>query len=299
MKLTWRNKLGSGRRETDYEFMVRRYQELNGRTPCLTQPTLFSEKIVNRILYDHNPLYRTFCDKSACRSWIKSKLGVGFTPTTLAVAASCSELAATNLPPRWFLKANHGSGWFRYIDTSIQPFEEEASSEAMDWLSSDYFNVNREWAYKGLARKLIAEEVIHGPSGDAPVEAQFYFFSGELGMCRLLRHNKSRLRAKLRSTSEIQVDTCYISRDYQPLPIRKPHSNYNYTETLLAQVQDDLPAFEYLASRLTQDLSFLRVDGIITSSGIRFNELTPYPGAGFGYGFPLEWDAWLGSFWKS
>lgn len=283
--------------ETDQAFLIRRYKGSNGgREPSLERPTLFSEKVIQRMLNDRNPLFRTFCDKLACRAWIDEQLGKGFTPETLATGSSLEDLLSTPLPPRWFLKANHGSGWFRLVDDQSQPIDDDARGEAESWLSRDYYDVNREWAYRDLPRRLIAEAVIDN-SGQQAIEFQFFFFHGKHALIRLYRDNRTKLPRKLRANSEFKSNTCYMDSRLRLLPILKQDKIYNYDSSLADYAKPHIGHCLEAATQLAAGLDFLRVDGFISSDGVRFNELTPYPGAGFELKLPREWDAWIGSFW--
>ena len=285
-------------KRSDKNFFIQQYKAVQGRDLNLRNPQLFSEKVIKRILSDKNPLYSQFSDKLACRDYIKSVLGEGFVPTMLAVVEKPEDLFALELPHHWFLKASHGSGWFRFVDDQTQPLNDEAINESRQWLAMNYYDINREWGYKTIPRKLIAEEVINGVGSKPAIEVNFFFFSGKMVLCRLFRHNQSRLVPSLRPLSDILLDNCYLDENYEYLPIAKDPARFRTDYSLVTECLDLLPSYAESASKLAGNIDFLRVDGIISVEGIKFNELTAYPGAGFGFRVPLQWDAWLGAFWR-
>lgn len=55
-------------------FLKLRYKRVFGFFPDLKNPKRFTEKIMYRIIYDHNPQYTYLADKVLVRDWINKKL---------------------------------------------------------------------------------------------------------------------------------------------------------------------------------------------------------------------------------
>lgn len=136
------------------------YRKANGFAPNLRRPRLLSERILHRILFDRHPLLRTFCDKIAAKEWVAARIGADRTPRTLAVADSIEALTAQPLPERWMLKASHGSGWYQLVDATTHPLDAVVREHTRGWLGADFADAWEEWGYRGLPRRLLAEEML-------------------------------------------------------------------------------------------------------------------------------------------
>ncbi len=268
-----------------------RYAQFNdGRKPDLSRPRLFSERVVARILYERDPLLRLYCDKLQCKAWIDAILGNGFTARTLAVVKDARCLAEWNLPDSWILKASHGSGWWQKISAADQPLAENLIEIANGWLGQDYADVNHEWAYAGLTRRLIAEEQLTHHGGRCP-ELSAFCFAGHIPLIRLHRPSEAHEQPPQEWPRE-----CFVDARGRLLPIERPWRHHD--PALRDLWAERLEEFQSLASTLTGGFAFLRVDGYLSDSGLRVGELTPYPYAGLGFALEPCWDAWLGSFWS-
>jgi len=266
------------------------YADFNhGREPNLNSPRLFSERVVVRILYERDPLLRVFCDKLQCKTFIDAILGQGFTPRTLADVGDARRLAEHDLPMHWILKASHGSGWCTRIRSSDQPLSDNLIALANGWLEQDYADVNHEWAYAGLPRRLIAEQWLSHRGGSCP-ELSVFCFAGRTPLIRLHRPS-----GKHEQPPHDWPRECFVDDRGRLLPIERPQRHH---DPGLRQVWEErLQEFLALARSLTGRQAFLRVDGYLSDDGLRVGELTPYPYAGLGFALEPCWDAWLGSFW--
>ncbi|WP_231596847.1 ATP-grasp fold amidoligase family protein [Synechococcus sp. CBW1004] len=251
---------------------------------------MFSERVVARIIRDRDPQLRVYCDKLQCKAWIDSQLGPGFQPLTLAVVEDAEALRGLDLPSRWILKASHGSGWTRRIGPDDQPLQAELIAQANDWLQRDYTEVNREWAYGDLQRRLIAEEWLLDNGATAP-EISVFCFAGRTPLIRL---HLARSITPTADPASWPLE-CFLDGQARLLPIERPRRHHD--PSLQARCWDALPRFLELARTLTGQQEFLRIDGYLCADGLRLGEITPYPYAGLGFDLDPCWDAWLGSFW--
>ena len=279
-----------GRRESEAWFRRSYAHWHQGREPDLCRPRLFSERVVVRILRERDPFLRLCCDKLESKAWIDARLGAGFTPRTLAVVDNPHRFADHDLPPHWILKANHGSGWMRWIQPADQPLSPDQIAEAQGWLERDYADVNHEWGYAGLPRRLIAEERL-SYRGECCPELSVFCFAGVTPLIRL--HQAAAIQD---GSPQTWPRECFVDGRGRLLPIERPRRHHD--PALRDVWADRLQDFLALARSLTAQQTFLRIDGYLSDPGIQVGELTPYPYAGLGFELQLCWDAWLGSFWK-
>jgi hypothetical protein len=270
------------------------YRQVNGAAPDLRHPTLLSERILHRILTDRDPLLRTFCDKIAAKEWIAARIGVDRTPRTLAVADSIESLTAQPLPERWMLKASHGSGWYQLVTATTHGLDAVVLEEVRRWLTSDFADACQEWGYRGVPRRLMAEEFLSFAGGQC-TEISAFCFSGRVRGVRLFRQESALVPRRSSQRYLPRAKELFLDEALQPLPLVRPQ--YDHWPALSGSDPQPLEDFLALAEKLSVEASFLRVDGYISDRGALVGELTPYPGAGIWLRMPRQWDAWFGAFW--
>ncbi len=271
------------------------YRQVNGFAPDLRHPRLLSERILHRILTDRDPLLHTFCDKIAAKEWIAARIGSDRTPRTLAVAESLEALTAQPLPERWMLKASHGSGWYQLVAATTQGLDALLQEQARRWLAADFADAYQEWGYRGVPRRLLAEEMLSFGGGQC-TEISAFCFRGRVGGVRLFRQESALAPRRSIQRHLPRAKELFLDGALQPLPLVRPH--YEHWPALSGTDRQPLGDFLALAEKLSVETSFLRVDGYISERGALVGELTPYPGAGIWLRLPREWDAWFGAFWN-
>lgn len=270
------------------------YRQVNGVAPDLRRPRLLSERILHRILTNRDPLLRTFCDKIAAKEWIAARIGADRTPRTLGVAASVEALTALPLPERWMLKASHGCGWYQLVDASTHPLDAAVLAQARRWLNTDYADTFQEWGYRGVPRRLLAEEFLSFAGGQCR-EMSAFCFRGRVRGLRLFVPESALIPHRGNQRHLPRTKELFLDQALQPLPLLRPQ--HDHWPALAGTDQQPLEDFLALAGELSAATSFLRVDGFLCDRGVLVGELTPYPGAGIWLRMPRQWDAWFGAFW--
>jgi hypothetical protein len=270
------------------------YRQVNGAAPDLRRPRLLSERILHRMLTDRDPLLHTFCDKIAAKEWIADRIGADRTPRTLGVADSVEALLALPLPERWMLKASHGCSWFQLVAAPTHPLDAAVLEEARRWLTCDYADTFQEWGYRGVPRRLMAEEFLSFAGGQC-VEMSAFCFRGRVRGLRLYRPESALVAHRSSQKHRPRTKELFLDGDLQPLPLVRPQ--FDHWPALAGTDRQPLEDFLALAAELSAATTFLRVDGFLSDRGVLVGELTPYPGAGIWLWMPRPWDAWLGAFW--
>ena len=127
-------------------------------------PRLANEKYLWRKMFDHNPLFITASDKIAAKEWVET-LGLDIKmPKTLWVGTDAGEIPAHVWKEKMYLKGAHG---FRMNIPVLDAPDDvaEITERANAFLTVEHGKRRREWAYKGVPRRLIAERAIQGHSG--------------------------------------------------------------------------------------------------------------------------------------
>lgn len=250
----------------------------------LKNPQTFSEKIQWLKLYDRNPEYTQMVDKYAVREYIKKTIGEEYLIPLLGVWDSFDEIDFDELPNQFVLKTNHDSGTV-VICKDKYTFDIEAARKKINKrINYNYYHLWREWPYKNVKPKIIAEQFMSSPGCDDLTDYKLMCFSGKV-KCEFICTNRQ---------SESGVNITVFDTAWNRLPFGRPNhpvDNNTIPEPLHHHKMISL------AEKIAKDLecSFVRVDFYEVDGKLYFGEITFYPGAGMEEFTPREWDYTLGS----
>ncbi len=264
-------------------YLLKRHRGTFGVYPRLNPPVSFNERILHRLICDRDPRLRIVSDKLAVRGLIEERVGKEWVVPLLGVWERPREIFWHILPEKFVLKSSHSSGSFAMVDRSVGVNIEALTAEAEKWLSHDYFEKMREWGYRGIPRRVLAEPFLYSPNGDAAPEAQVYTFSGKAALINVLAGTKS---SPERRSCWFDVTGRRVAIKRAPLP---------YAELQLTD--GDRQRMVEIAEQVSRGFSSLRVDFFMTIHGLKIGELTPYTYAGLAPWDPPELDEKLGQLW--
>lgn len=245
----------------------------------LESPTTFSEKLQWLKLNDRQPSYTQVVDKLAAKQWAAEIIGKEHTVVTLGVWDRFDEINFADLPNQFVLKTTHDSGGV-FICRDKSRFDYRLAKNVLNRsLKRDYSRYYREWPYKAVPRRIIAEEYLGGENDDLR-DYKFLCFGGAP---KLLFVNTGRESGKLRKN--------FFDMDFQPLEIfqsypeadEMPSEPKNFTE------------MKSLAKALSKGFPQIRIDFYEVSGRVIFGEATLFTSAGLSPFEPDSWDHLLGS----
>lgn len=266
----------------DEEFLRRKYRIVFGKELELMHPRTFNEKLQWLKLHDRNPLYTTLVDKYAVRRYIADKLGEDYlVPLVGGPWDHVEDIDFDALPRQFVLKCTHDSGGVIVVKDKQQLNRAETIAKLRKRLKRNYYYGNREWPYKDVKPRIIAEKYLEDESGELR-DFKYYCFKGKP-------------RFMLITTDRASKDkpTCYtyFDMDFNMLPFywSGPHSGSELTKPKNFEIMAKI------AADLSQGLPHVRVDMYDVGGKIYFGEMTLYDGSGFAAFDPPEWDEIFGS----
>lgn len=163
---------------TRHWFVAFRFRQSIGRLPQLCPLLHQWDKFFWRKAFDHNPMFEIFCDKLACKDWVRQRCPDLPVPATLWRGETARGIPDELFKKPVFIKANNGSGYNVRIDGQTV---DRRSIEARfsRWLSRPYGQGNAEWAYRNVPRTVFLEENIAAPGGASPVMIEVYAAGGK------------------------------------------------------------------------------------------------------------------------
>lgn len=253
---------------------VRYRKRLEVNNPCT-----FNEKLQWLKLYDRRPEYTKMVDKYRVKNYVGKIIGDDFIIPTLAVWDRFEDIDFDKLPNHFVLKCTHDSGGVVICRDKNKFKIKEAEKKIKKHLKRNYYWGGREWPYKNVKPRIIAEQYLD--SVDGLVDYKLMCFNGEvkcLFVCTR-RLSKEGLRVTF---YDLDWNIMPFTRKYpkEEIPMQKPYS---------------LDKMVKAAQKISSGYPFMRVDFYEIDKKPLFGEITLYPGSGMEPFSPKEWDYTLGS----
>ncbi len=266
--LKWRNKL------------------LFGKTLDLDHPVLFQEKLHWLKLNDRKPIYHQMVDKYDAKEFIASKIGKEFAIPTIGLYNNVDEIDFSKLPDQFVLKCTFDSGSY-YIcrDKSKIDAKEVKKRLTLNW-NRDYYIWSREWPYKGLEHRIIAEPLLDEPSNLE--EYKFFCFNGSPRFFQSITD---------RDPSKGGPILLNYSIDKTKLDLKDGRYRCRQDEDVLL-IPKNLDWMIETSKKIAQDTCFLRVDFFEVKGKPYIGEMTFYENGGWCWFVPEHWNRDLGDWIK-
>ena len=265
---------------SDKLFLKTMFRHFMGTELNLNNPKTFSEKLQWLKLYDRKPEYTRMVDKYEARKYVAGIIGEEYIIPTLAVYNSTSEIDLEALPDKFVLKCTHDSGSVAICKDKKTFQKREAFAILEKGLSKNYFWQNREWPYKNVKPRIIAETYMEDIETQELRDYKFFCFDGKV---------KALFIAEDRQGDE-ETKFDFFDADFHHLDIRNGHPN---ADTPPAKPHS-FEKMKEMAEKLSQGIPHLRVDFYEANGKIYFGELTFSHWSGFTPFEPEEWDLKFG-----
>ena len=164
---------------SDEEFLKRRFRCALGYDLDLEHPKTFNEKLQWLKLHDRNPEYTTMVDKYAAKKWVADRIGEEHIIPTLGVWEHFDDIDFDTLPERFVLKCTHDSGGIVIVKDKRKFDKKSAKREMERSLNRNYYWSGREWPYKNVPPRIIAEQYMESPGKVVPEDYKIYCMNGE------------------------------------------------------------------------------------------------------------------------
>ena len=265
---------------SDKQFLKIVFRECIGTELNLEHPKTFSEKLQWLKLYDRNPEYTKMVDKYEAKKYVAGIIGEEYIIPTLAVYNNTSEIDLDALPDKFVLKCTHDSGSVAICKDKKTFQKREAFAMLEKGLSKNYFWQNREWPYKNVKPRIIAETYMEDIETQELRDYKFFCFSGEVKYCQVIsgRH------------SAMCIDFFDHDWNHQPFHGLIYHP---FAEEAIERPKQ-LEKMWQAAAMLAKDKAFSRIDFYEVGDNVYFGEITFFPASGFGGFYPDEWNLKFG-----
>lgn len=264
----------------DKPFLKIRYWALMGKRLNLKNPKTFNEKLQWLKLYDRKPEYTKMVDKYKVREYIRETIGEEYLIPLLGVWNNVDEIDFDKLPNEFVLKCNHDSGGLVICKDKSKLDINEAKAKLKKCLKNDFYKLTREWPYKNVERKIIAEKYMFEKDGTDLTDYKFMCFNGKVG-CVFVCGDRF---------SDDGFKITIFDRDWNLMPFKR---RYPVSKSEIKKPQNYEKMIE-LAEILAYNFSFVRIDFYEINNILYFGEITFFPGSGFERFYPDIWDDKIG-----
>lgn len=152
--------LGFYNKMPDKQYLEKMWKIQMGYELNLENPQTFNEKLQWLKLYDQNPEYIAMVDKYEVKKYVTEKIGEKYIIPTLGVWEHFDDIKFNELPDQFVLKCTHDSGGLVIVkDKSILNIK-AAKKKIEKSLKKNYYLNGREWPYKNVKPRIIAEKYI-------------------------------------------------------------------------------------------------------------------------------------------
>ena len=276
--------LGLYNKCSDKYFLEKMYYSQMGKRLNLNSPKTFSEKIQWLKLYDRRPEYTMMVDKFAVKEYVSDKIGKEYVIPTLGVWDSFEQIDFETLPNQFVLKCTHDSGGVVICKNKLRFNFDGAKDIINKSLKNNYYIGNREWPYKNVKPRIIAEKYMEDKSNTDLKDYKFYCFDGTPKYCQVIsdRFKDERMDFfdmdwKLQNFNRVDLDGSEFK--HSEIEIKKP---------------TNLDLMIEFSAILSKGIAFSRIDFYEVNDKLYFGEITFYPASGYSDFKPDEWNDYLG-----
>lgn len=266
----------------DENFLRIFYKICFGKELDLQNPKTLNEKYQWMKLYDRNPIYPRLTDKYEVRKYVAEKIGEEYLIPCYGCWDNFSDINFSSLPEQFVLKCTHDSGsaifcmnnkdslFFDKYWNNIS--KNDVENILIEALKQNYYMLAREWIYKDIQPRIIAEKLC----GEKIDDYKFSVFNGKVKFLHVRTYDDL---------------VTYFTPEWKVMPFK--WQNTIFDETI--QKPDTLEKMIRLAEIIAKDLNHIRVDFFSIDNKVYFCETCLFLCSGFVPIKPLEYDELFGS----
>lgn len=246
----------------------------------LKDPKTFNQKLQWLKLNYRRPEFTTMVDKYEVKQYVKGLIGEEYIIENYGVWNSFSSIDFDRLPSKFVLKTTHDQGGVIICrDKALFDFN-SAEAKLKKHLKRKHYYLSREWPYKAVKPRIIAEKYIAAYENEYEVsDYKFFCFDGVPKLLYI---------ASERQNKHVKFDFFDMNFNYLDIKQSYEQSGKYITKPEGFQHMVDL------AKILSSGYPHIRVDFYNIRGKIFFGELTLFHHGGLVPFFPMKWDYRLG-----
>ena len=234
------------------------YKELK-KTLNIERPKFFNEKIQWLKIYASTPIKTRLSDKYLVRNWIKEKIGEEYLIPLLGHYDKFEDIDFESLPEQFVIKCNHGSNYNIIVKNKTQFNSTDAKLKVDIWLKTNFaYHYGLELQYRDIKPKILIEKFMEDGTGDL----RDYKFTCFNGKPEFIWVDSDRHSVHKRNLYDL---------NWNQLPYKV---NSHYLTFPSPEKPKCLKKMVEIASILSKDFNYVRVDLYLINDSIYFGEMT-------------------------
>ena len=251
--------------------------------PDLKNPKTYNEKLQWLKLHDKNPEYTKLVDKYEVREFVKERIGEEHLIPLIGLWNSEEEIDFDKLPEQFVIKCTHTSGVGIHICKDKSKLDVDAVKKDLKrGLKQNYYWQGREWPYKNIKPRVLAEKFMVDESGTELKDYKFFCFDGKPEFLFIATGRPYDTRFD------------FYDVEFNHLPFTNGHPNADYELKKPEKFEEMIE----IASKLSKGLKQSRIDLYNINGKIYFGEITFFHWDGYVPFEPEEWDYKFGEYIK-
>lgn len=241
----------------------------------LDDPQTFNEKLQWLKINYRNPIQTKMVDKYEAKLIAEEIIGKEYIVKNYGVWDNFEDIDFDSLPDKFVLKTTHDQGGVVICDDKKKFDYQNAKKKFKVHYKRKHFYLRREWPYKDVKPRIIAEEVLFDNDKEIPDDYKFYCFHGV---------PKVMLIATERFTGDTKFN--YFDMQFNPIDMEQGgKQNEKHFEKPIG-----FETMIELSKKLSKGFPHVRVDFYNLDGKIYFGELTFYDSGGMATFSPQEYD---------
>lgn len=250
---------------SDETYLKVLYQNRTGKKLNLENPKSYNEKLQWLKLYYRRPEMSMMVDKCEVKDYVSKLIGKDHVIPTIGVWDRFEDIDFNKLPSEFVLKCTHDSGGILICRNKFELDFVKEKNIFDKYLKNNYFFSGREWPYKNVKPRIIAEELMVDESGKELKDYKIFCFDGNP---RFIQVDYDRFNGHKRNlyTLDWEYIDAMIEFPTDPLhEIKKPEK------------LDEMLEFSRV---LSKGFPHMRTDFYSINNNIYFGEITFFHGSG-------------------
>lgn len=250
----------------------------------LKHPVTFNEKLNWLKINNRKEIYCRMVDKFEVKQYVKEHIGDKYIIESYGVWDTFEDINFNELPNKFVLKCTHDSGSVVICKDKEHFDYKKAREKLKKGLKNNLFYWGREWPYKTVKPRIIAEKYLEDLADNDLKDYKFFCFDGNV---KFLKVDFGRFTDHRANYYNLKGELLNIGEFVCP-----PDPNYKivFPENFEEMIQ--------LAKKLSTGFPFLRVDLYNVNNSIYFGELTFYPASALSPFINFSSDILLGQYIK-
>lgn len=246
----------------------------------LKNPITYNEKLQWLKLNYRKPVMTKMVDKFEAKKWIRQIVGEEYVIKNYGIWNQFDEIDFNILPNQFVLKTTHDQGGV-VICKDKDIFDLKEAKKKLDkHLKIKHYLISREWPYKDVKPRILAEEYLNSNNDLNFKDYKFYCFNGEP---KVMYISMGKVAGKM------TLD--YYDMNFNKLNIRRPGIENSGCSNIKPQNWDLMID---LSRRLSMGFPHIRIDFYEINNKTYVGELTFFQGGGLMRFIPEEWDKIFG-----